>query len=132
MPAPLSPGVQATDRSFKDADSLTSVQYSRKPDKRPLVVRWRSAVLSPDGPKSPTTRFVLVALSNHMWPDGDRCYPSIATLSKETAFSPRVVGLHLHVAVEAGWITRKRRATGNTVGYITRLNIHTLDYITRY
>jgi hypothetical protein len=104
--------VQATDRSFRDTDSLTPVRHFRKLDKRPFIVRWRELVLSPDGPKSSVARLTLVALSMRMNATGGSCWPSIKTLSGATALSERVVGLHLAEAEEEGWITRERRGVG--------------------
>ena len=111
MPAPQT-GVQATDRSFTDTDSIASVPHSRKQSNRPFIVRWRSAVLSKAGPKSSAARLVLVALSQWMNVNGGSCWPSITTLSTATALSERVVGLHLAEAEEEGWITRERRGVG--------------------
>ncbi len=105
-------GVQATDRSFRGTDSIASVPHSRKPNSRPFIVRWRSAVLSKAGPKSSAARLVLVALSQWMNAEGGSCWPSIITLAEATALSERAVGLHLAQAVEEGWITRERRGVG--------------------
>ena len=112
MPTPHATGVQATDGSFSDTDSLTPVRYSRKLDKRPLIVRWRELVLSPAGPKSSAARLTLVALSMRMDGDGGSCWPSYTTLSAATALSERAVGLHLAQAVEEGWIVREHRGVG--------------------
>ena len=113
MPASLATGMRATDtHSTTDKVSVASEQHSRKPDKRPFIVRWRSAVLSPAGPKSSAARLVLVALSNWMNAKGGSCWPSTTSLSEATALSRRAVGMHLAQAVETGWITRERRGVG--------------------
>ena len=112
MPTSHAGGMRATDSNYGDTDSLASVPYSRKLDERPPVVRWRNAVLSPAGPSAAPTKLVLLALANWMSPGGGSCWPSTTTISEATALSRRVVGLHLSLAVDEGWITRERRGTG--------------------
>jgi hypothetical protein len=78
-----------------------------EPDtKEPPVVRWRKVVLGPDGPASPTTRFVLLALSYHMDERGGSCFPSCDLLTKEMRLSKRAVVKHLQFAEAEGWIER--------------------------
>lgn len=77
-----------------------------------LLFNWRWAIASGDGPESPTTRHVLLTLSVHMGLAGDRAHPSEACLAEETGLSERAVGIHLQKAVDAGWISRKRRRNG--------------------
>lgn len=71
-----------------------------------LLFTWRNAVLSAAGPKSPTTRLTLVAVSMHMSPEGDRAWPSIDTLVKRTGLSKRAVQDHLKRAEDEGWLLR--------------------------
>lgn len=68
---------------------------------------WRSAVASKHGPKSPTTRHVLLTLSLYMSEKGDSCFPSIETLTEDTGLSRRAVLSHIKKAREDGWIDRK-------------------------
>ena len=67
---------------------------------------WRSAVASSHGPKSPTTRHVLLTLSLWMSVKGDSCYPSTRTLSEASGLSRRAVETHLAFAGDDGWIKR--------------------------
>ena len=112
MPAPPTEGARATDRN----DSVVILSAVKRPfksaDKRPFVVKWRAAILSEAGPSAAPTKLVLLALANWMSPNGDSCWPSTTTLSEATALSRRVVGLHLGLAVDEGWIFRRRRGTG--------------------
>lgn len=72
----------------------------------PPIVKWRKAVLGPDGPQSGTTRFVLLALGSHMNEQGGSCFPSTELLAKETRLSKRVVMRHIQFAVAEGWLER--------------------------
>lgn len=72
----------------------------------PSVVKWRKAVLGPDGPPSPTTRAVLLVLSTHMDEQGGSCFPSADLLAKETRLSKRAVVKHIQFAIAEGWIER--------------------------
>lgn len=76
---------------------------------RPLLFRWQEAVLSERGPKSPTTRYVLLALATHMKPDGSDCFPGVALLQRETKLSRRAVIAHLKRADDEGWLLRRHR-----------------------
>ena len=67
---------------------------------------WRTAIISSD--LSPTTRHVLLTLSLHMSEAGASCYPSTATLARESGLSERAVCTHLDKANAAGWIVKRR------------------------
>jgi len=113
MPAPKETGVQVADENADGTISILAVpKRTRQSDKRPFVVKWRAAILSEVGPPTASAKLVLLALSNWMSPDGGSCWPSTTTLSEATALSRRVVGLHLGLAVDEGWIVRQRRGTG--------------------
>jgi len=71
--------------------------------------KWIDAVKSNAGPKSSTTRLVLMMLSTHMGNNGGSCFPSIDLLARETLLSKRVVGLHLQQATMQGWLVRESR-----------------------
>lgn len=75
---------------------------------RPLFT-WRSAIASPRGPKSPTTRLVLLTISLHMSERGDSCFPSTRTISEESGLSHRAVIEHIDVAEKAGWLGKRER-----------------------
>jgi hypothetical protein len=74
------------------------------------LFQWRTAVVSHTGPTSPVTRHVLLTLSLHMDKAGGSCFPSIATLVRETGLSNRSVLTHIDLAVEQGWIRRRTNA----------------------
>lgn len=63
-------------------------------------------IASTEGPKSPTTRHVLLTLSLHMDKEGGSCFPSTKTLSVETGLSERVICQHLTIATNDRWINR--------------------------
>lgn len=84
--------------------------------REPTVVRWRKAVMGPDGPESPTTRLVLLALGSHMNEQGGSCFPSQELLAKETGLSERTVQVHLEFADLEGWI-EIRKAQGYAQGW---------------
>ena len=68
---------------------------------------WRETVASGGGPRTPTTRHVLLTLSLHMNADGGSCFPSVRRLSKETGYHTDTVCKHLRLAVEDGWLKRQ-------------------------
>ncbi|MBC2709533.1 MAG: helix-turn-helix domain-containing protein [Desulfosarcina sp.] len=72
---------------------------------------WQRMISSEKGPKSPTTRHVLLTLSLYMNDDGGSCYPSTKKLGLATGLSERSVCTHLDIATSAGWI-RKHIKTG--------------------
>lgn len=74
---------------------------------------WRSAIASANGPKSPTTRLVLLTLGLHMSERGESCYPSTKTLSEETGLSEKAVITHLQIAEETGWIRKGQHGFSN-------------------
>lgn len=64
---------------------------------------WRSAIT--DSGLSPTTRLVALVLSLHMNERGGSCYPSQATLARESGLHEDTVKDHLRQLREAGWLT---------------------------
>ena len=70
---------------------------------------WRNAIASANGPKSATTRHVLLVLSFHMHDDGTQAWPSTRKLAERTGLSERAVCEHLGRAEAEGWIERRRR-----------------------
>lgn len=83
---------------------------------RPLF-DWRSAVASPYGPASSTTKHVLLTLSLHMSAAGDSCFPTIELLVEESGLSKRAVLTNLKAAAEQGWITKREMPQANTMGW---------------
>ncbi len=73
------------------------------------VYEFRDEVRSPRGPKSPTTRWLLIAIS--LWCNGDerRCWPSQQTLARQTSLSLRAIKRHLKIADNEGWLFRSQR-----------------------
>ena len=72
-------------------------------------------VVSEIGPRSPTTRLVLLALSTHMNRHGGSCFPSYELLAEETGLSLRAVKEHMNLAHDECWFMR----TAN-MGYAKR------------
>ena len=67
--------------------------------------------MSEHGPKSPTTRHILHALSAHMDLSGGSCFPSMRTLAEKTRLSLRCVHEHIDMAAKAGWIKKDNRTS---------------------
>lgn len=78
---------------------------------RPLFT-WRSAVSSPAGPPSHTTRHVLLAMGLYMNEKGESCFPSAAQLSDDTGLTERSVREHIRIAKESGWIEVSKHGFG--------------------
>lgn len=68
---------------------------------------WRALITSIDGPRSATTRLVLLVLSLHMNKLGQSCFPSIELLACESGLSRQSVIKHLEIAVRGGWLGRR-------------------------
>jgi len=66
---------------------------------------WVNAVIGEDGPRSHTTRLVLLTLSVHMDKQG-MCFPSYETLAKESGLSLRAVKYHMNLAHDEEWFKR--------------------------
>ncbi len=81
---------------------------SEEKEKHFLFV-WREAFMSKLGPESPTTRHVLHALAAHMDLKGGSCFPSIARIANETAYSDRCIKKHIKIAGKLGWIKKQTR-----------------------
>lgn len=75
---------------------------------RQILFAWREAILSEFGPKSPVTRYVLLALSTRMELDGSGAFPSESTLAKMTGMTRRTIIPHLKIAESEGWINRRK------------------------
>jgi hypothetical protein len=68
---------------------------------------WRSTVLSENGPPNPTTRLVLLGLSQHMNATTATSILTIRSLATETGLSCRTIITHLKLAEHDGWIGRE-------------------------
>ncbi len=92
----------------RPASSCCSPGELPDPDGKPVppIVKWRNAVLGPDGPRSPTTRALLLALSHHMNEAGGSCFPSYALLARETLLSKRAIVRHMNLAHAERWFER--------------------------
>lgn len=85
--------------------------------------KWERRLCSNDGPPSPVTRHVALAVATHADREG-YAYPSMRLLATETALSERAVVLHVQMAVEQGWLTC-RQAAGQ--GQAWKRNIYRLS-----
>jgi hypothetical protein len=81
-------------------------EHDTEEERKHPIVKWRRAMLGPDGPPNATTRYVLLTLGTHMNSAGGSCFPSCDLLAKETRLSKRAITLHLEFAVIEGWIER--------------------------
>jgi hypothetical protein len=63
---------------------------------KPLYT-WRRAVASTHGPKSPTTRHVLLMLGLHMNERSKSCFPSVDSLVQELGLTKRSLCAHLEI-----------------------------------
>lgn len=69
---------------------------------------WRSAIASPECALSSTARLVALTLSLHMNERGASCFPSVATLAKETGLSDRSVQKSIALLEADGWLEVKQ------------------------
>src|SRR5262245_46148871 len=74
------------------------------PSSPPTRFTWERAVKSDNGPKSSTTRHVLLTLGTHVRRGESLGWPGIRRLERETALSNRAVIDHLRDAVAGGWV----------------------------
>ncbi|MCO5168082.1 MAG: hypothetical protein M9894_17195 [Planctomycetes bacterium] len=70
---------------------------------------WELFVKSMEGPADPTTRHVLLTLSDHFHSGKVEAYPSVALLCEESSRSNGSVEAHLKRGEEGGWIVKVRR-----------------------
>ena len=89
---------------------MENVRAVSKKGKYQNLYNYRNTICSADGPEKPTTRHVLLTLSQFM-DENMYCFPSIKTLAEDTALNERTVRNRLFDAVEDGWIERNRRGT---------------------
>jgi len=76
-----------------------------------ILFRWRDAFLGEQGPRSPTTRYVLLMLSLHMAMDGSKCFPSMKHIASRSGLSEKAVKEHMARAEAEGWICRSEFKT---------------------
>jgi hypothetical protein len=87
------------------------------------VHQWRNLILSAHGPETVVERLVLLAIAQHMKPDGTDGFPSQATIARRTSLCVRSVKTALASATRAGWVRRetKRRSKGRNWMFTTYL-----------
>lgn len=82
-------------------------------EKTKFLFEWRKALMSTTGgAPCKGTRAVLLALSMHMDTSGGSCFPSTQLLADECLMSRKTVEKYLTKAVDAGWLERSERGTG--------------------
>lgn len=99
-------------------DSVPRLQSGRKTvaeDSRlsPLFT-WRSLIVDSD--LHPTTRHVALTLSMHMSERGGSCFPSIATLARETGLHGRTISDKLSELEARGFLARRVERKGEGRG----------------
>lgn len=84
---------------------------------------WRSAIVTSQLPSQ--ARLVALCLSLHMNERGGSCYPSQATLARETGIGERQVRRHLQTLRQEQWIkvTYKERPSGRRAFYAATVPI---------
>ena len=78
---------------------------------KPPLYRWRDAIKSSDGPRSPILRLVLLILADWSTKDGSRATPAISVLAEQTGLSERTVRERLKQA-DGVWFARTKRGRG--------------------
>jgi hypothetical protein len=72
---------------------------------------WQHAILNSE--LEPTTRLVCLTIGCHMALDGSGCFPSYATISKESGLSRRTVIEHVQAAAVHGFLRIEHREREN-------------------
>jgi hypothetical protein len=73
---------------------------------RPSIWSWRNAIRKSELP--PLAKLCCYVLADYMTDAAKGCFPSIATLMKDTGLSNTSIAKHLRVAIEAGLLARRR------------------------
>lgn len=68
---------------------------------------WERAIIGENGPRSATTRLVLLVLATHVACGKAHAWPSLRTLEAKTGLSNRSVIDQLEAAVAGGWLVRE-------------------------
>lgn len=71
------------------------------------VWSWRQCITKSD--LTSTTKLVLMVLSTYMNDHGEGCYPSQDQIAKDASLTTRAVIKHLDIAIENGWLVKKKR-----------------------
>src|SRR5688500_13923099 len=74
-----------------------------------LLLAWRNALASEEGPADPFDRLVALTLSLYMSRDGERCWPSQETVAMRAGLAKRTVWKALNRLVNARWLERQPR-----------------------
>ena len=80
----------------------TGARMQEKPFKYKWIDLWKSKY----GPKSSTSRHILIYLSTWMDEAGEGCYPSQERISKETGLSIRTISRHIEKLRFNGWLRK--------------------------
>lgn len=83
------------------------------------LVAWRNAVMSPWGPPEPSTRLILMTMSQQMGFELDAC-PSVELLAIRSGMVEKSVRIHLKKAVALGWLSSWRETRKGRDWYFTR------------
>jgi hypothetical protein len=76
---------------------------------RILLLAWRNALASTEGPEHPHDRLVGLVCSLYMSRDGERCWPSQDTVAVRCGLTDRSVGRALQRLVDGKWLERQAR-----------------------
>jgi hypothetical protein len=109
---------QQQSREQRDDDTATASCESLElgqSDRTGFRFRWERE-LRARGPRSATTRFVLLMIGTYMSEQGDRAFPTTATLASDTCLSERAVCEHIEKAHE--WL--QYRSVGKSHKHIYR------------
>ena len=93
-------------RKKSKTQKLRNPFHSRRPKDR---YEWEKAIISNSGPKSPTTRLVLLVIATHLDSRKLNCYPSYKLIAKESGLVLRTVKTHMNIAFKEGWFLRTER-----------------------
>lgn len=77
-----------------------------------MSIRAMTNVFDRQDIKSPTDRFVLIALVDHASEDGENIYPSINRLVSKTGFSDRTIQSSIKSLIEQGVLVRRNSGKG--------------------
>lgn len=72
------------------------------------AIRWAIEQVA-----SPTEKLVLILIANKANKDTQQCFPSIATLARESGYSRRAVTRSISKLIELGLISRANRFSNN-------------------
>lgn len=87
---------------------------------------WRAQIAKSDLPAP--ARHIALTLSLHMSEIGDSCFPSIATVMRETGLARGTVCKHMKTLEDTGWLERSAGGGRNSTRYTSRTPaVHEVD-----